>query len=155
MYPLERKRSLHKTIAMPAISPMATRPAAPIQLLSKANFRKYETPTSTAVMPIRFSHCEPMRDSRSRSGGDGLQSGAGGRGGICGRAGERRERRVFRDCANGTGGDATEPDCRKAREMRSTGFECSFKFINAAGKVRDESTQRLKIATFGSKGLLV
>ncbi len=64
-YPRRRKFSLQTTMAMPASSPMATRPAGPIQLLSKANFRKYETPINTAVMPIRFSQCEPMRDSRS------------------------------------------------------------------------------------------
>ena len=46
---------------------MVTRPAGPIQLLSKANFRKYEIPISTAAMPMRFSQCEPMRDSRSES----------------------------------------------------------------------------------------
>src|SRR5579862_4694894 len=64
-YPRWRKFSLQITTAMPASNPMATRPAGPIQLLSKANFRKYETPISTAVMPIRFSQCDPMRDSRS------------------------------------------------------------------------------------------
>src|SRR5713101_8646259 len=64
-YPRWRKFSLQTTMAMPARSPMATRPVGPIQLLSKANFRKYETPINTAVMPIRFSQCEPIRDSRS------------------------------------------------------------------------------------------
>src|SRR5882762_1553767 len=64
MYPRCRKFSLQTTMAIPANSPMATRPAGPIQLLSKANFRKYETPINTAVMPIRFSQCEPMRDYR-------------------------------------------------------------------------------------------
>ena len=51
--------------AIPASNPMETRPAGPIQLLSKANLRKYDTPISTAEMPIRFNQCEPMRDSRS------------------------------------------------------------------------------------------
>src|ERR1700687_283504 len=46
---------------------MVTRPAGPIQLLSKANFRKYETPISNAAIPMRFNQCEPMRDSRSES----------------------------------------------------------------------------------------
>src|SRR5258708_35933963 len=63
-YPLARKRSLHSTTAIPAIKPIATLPVAPIQLFSKANFRKYETPIKTARIPMRFSQCEPMRDSR-------------------------------------------------------------------------------------------
>src|SRR5258708_2056521 len=63
-YPLARKRSLHSTTAIPAIKPIATLPVAPIQLFSKANFRKYETPIKTAKIPMRFSQCEPMRDSR-------------------------------------------------------------------------------------------
>src|ERR1700736_4176165 len=95
-YPRWRKFSLQTTMAMPASSPMATRPAGPIQLLSKANFRKYETPINTAVIPIRFSQCEPIRDSKSgllcmpdevwtgfelgRAGGGGVASPAGGDG---------------------------------------------------------------------------
>src|ERR1700747_1567497 len=47
---------------------MDTRPAGPIQLLSKASLRKYDIPISTAEIPIRFNQCEPMRDSRSISG---------------------------------------------------------------------------------------
>src|SRR2546426_10416877 len=67
---------------MPAIRPMAMRPAGPIQLLSKANFRKYETPISTAEIPIRFSQCEPMRDSRSRALGRPADARAGAGGGL-------------------------------------------------------------------------
>src|SRR6185312_13778367 len=64
-YPRERKFSLQSTTAIPAIKPIAIRPEGPIQLFSKANFRKYETPIRTAAIPMRFSQCEPMRDSRS------------------------------------------------------------------------------------------
>ena len=63
--------------AIPASNPMETRPVGPIQLLSKANLRKYDTPISTAEMPIRFSQCEPMRDSRSISGAAAANCGAG------------------------------------------------------------------------------
>src|SRR3954453_3050508 len=51
---------------MQAIRPIEMRPAGPIQLFSKANLRKYETPMSIAAMPMRFNQWEPMRDSRSR-----------------------------------------------------------------------------------------
>src|SRR5258705_11436790 len=65
---------------------MPTGPAGPIQLLSKANFRKYETPIKTAAIPIRFSQCEPMRDSRSPSGSSGVVrtglAGMAGRGNV-------------------------------------------------------------------------
>src|SRR5215471_10885666 len=43
---------------------MATLPAGPIRLLSKAHFRKNETPNSTAAIPIRFNQYCPMRFSR-------------------------------------------------------------------------------------------
>src|SRR5205809_916490 len=62
---------------MPAIRPMAMRPVGPIQPLSNAYFRKYETPIRTAAIPIRFSQCDPIRDSRSEfSIRDDDQSGA-------------------------------------------------------------------------------
>src|SRR5690242_15252515 len=48
---------------MPAAMPTATCVAAPIQPFSSASFRKYETPTSTATIPMRLSHCPPTRDS--------------------------------------------------------------------------------------------
>src|ERR1700676_4475476 len=85
-YPRWRKFSLQTTMAMPASSPMATRPAGPIQLLSKANFRKYETPINTAVIPIRFSQWEPMRDSKSVLAGlaGGITVGLGGMTGTAG-----------------------------------------------------------------------
>src|SRR5438309_11943082 len=66
---------------MPARSPIATRPAGPIHLLSKAYFRKYETPIRRAAMPIRFSQCEPMRDSRSISCSGDAVAGVDGIGG--------------------------------------------------------------------------
>jgi len=44
---------------------MATRPAGPIQLLSKAYFRKKETPTRSARMPMRLNQRAPMVVSRS------------------------------------------------------------------------------------------
>jgi len=90
---------------MPAISPMATRPAGPIQLLSNANFKKYEMPIRTAVIPMRLSHCEPMRDSRSRSGGAGSRV-VETLGGIRGRGG-RGARGAFVRCAYGRGADGT------------------------------------------------
>src|ERR1700687_6025662 len=65
---------------IPANSPMETRPVGPIQLLSKASLRKYDIPISTAEMPIRFSQCEPMRDSRSLSGLAAANCGPGLRG---------------------------------------------------------------------------
>src|SRR5579862_1603436 len=84
-----RKRSLHTTMAMPAIRPMVTRPAGPIQLLSKANFRKYEIPINSAVMPMRLSQCDPMRDSRSGWGAWAatVRRGEGGGGGTRGYGG--------------------------------------------------------------------
>src|SRR5215469_10097859 len=70
---------------MPAKSPMVTRPAGPIQLLSKANLRKYEMPISNAVMPMRFSQWEPMRDSRSMCGCEArIVDARGGGGGVFG-----------------------------------------------------------------------
>src|SRR5438445_3509847 len=49
---------------MPAINPIATRPAGPIQLLSNANFRKYATPIRMAKTPTRFSQYLPIFSSR-------------------------------------------------------------------------------------------
>src|SRR5438270_9617677 len=80
-YPRVRNRSLQTTTAMPASRPMVTRPAGPIQLLSNAYFRKYATPISTAEMPMRFSQCEPMRDSKSMSGSADANTGRAGIGG--------------------------------------------------------------------------
>ena len=105
MYPFDRNRSLQSTRAMPAISPMVTRPAGPIQLLSNANFKKYEMPIRTAVIPMRLSHCEPMRDSRSRSGGAGVRV-VEARGGIFGSGGSGA-RGAFGRGAYGTGDGGT------------------------------------------------
>src|SRR5262249_8202980 len=49
----------------PIKTPMATRPAGPIQLLSKAYFKKNETPKSSARMPMRLNQRAPMVVSRS------------------------------------------------------------------------------------------
>ena len=54
-YPVWRTCSLQNTIATPDASPITTRPAGPIHSFSNAYFRKYETPTRTAKMPMRFS----------------------------------------------------------------------------------------------------
>src|ERR1035437_9566932 len=52
---------------MPATKPIATRVPGPIQLFSMASLRKYDSPTSTATMPTRFSHWLPMRVSSETS----------------------------------------------------------------------------------------
>ncbi len=46
---------------------MATRPLGPIQLLSKAYFRKKATAPMIATMPMRFIHRPPMSVSRSKA----------------------------------------------------------------------------------------
>src|SRR5262249_9668832 len=72
---------------MPAIRPMATRPPSPIHPLSKAYFKKYETPSRIATIPIRFSHSLPIVPSRSSVERCGCANigpagaGLGGRGG--------------------------------------------------------------------------
>src|ERR1700743_2560552 len=53
--------------AAPQTSPISTRPAAPIQWLSKANLRNKATPINTAMMPMRLNHCDPRRLSTERS----------------------------------------------------------------------------------------
>src|SRR6202042_355942 len=64
-YPRPSSHWLQGTIAAAAKSPMATRPVGPIQLLSKAYFRKRQTATMSARMPSRLNQLPPIRDSRS------------------------------------------------------------------------------------------
>src|SRR5438552_6469924 len=59
---------------------MSMRPTGPIQLFSKAYLRKYETPISTATMPMRFSHWAPIFDSRLGGGAAGVRAGIGAAG---------------------------------------------------------------------------
>src|ERR1043166_9607245 len=49
----------------PSRIPMATRPVGPIQLLSNASFRKYETANRSATRPIRLNHFPAIRLSMS------------------------------------------------------------------------------------------
>src|ERR1700743_3942286 len=63
-YPRERKRSDQAINPAPARRPIRTRPAGPIQWLSMASLRNQTMPISTARMPMRLNHCEPMRLSR-------------------------------------------------------------------------------------------
>src|ERR1700733_11249253 len=64
-YPRPSSHWLQASIAAPRNSPMATRPVGPIQLLSKAYFRKRQTATMSARMPSRLNQLPPIRDSRS------------------------------------------------------------------------------------------
>ena len=57
------------TSATPSSRPSATCPRGPIQSLSIAYFRKYATPTATAIRPMRLSQRPAIgAPSRSRSG---------------------------------------------------------------------------------------
>lgn len=65
---------------------MPTRPVGPIQLLSKAYFKKKLTAKISATMATRFSQRPAMRDSRS-SGAESPGGGDKGGGAVEGRGG--------------------------------------------------------------------
>src|SRR5438105_10960647 len=62
--------------AAPRRTPRATCPRGPIQSLSIAYFRKYDTPTATATRPTRFSQRPAMLLSHSVGNAAGLASSA-------------------------------------------------------------------------------
>src|SRR5713101_9123953 len=87
-------------MALPRRIPIPTRPVGPIQLLSKAYFRKKVTARRSATMPTRFSQRPAMRVSRS----SGAESPGGDRGWGAAAAGGCTGRGTPGDTALGIGG---------------------------------------------------